>query len=143
MTRGETLRKFRLLKGLTQKEVALELNMTHSAYAKYERDKVNIPITKWVELSKILNMPFSSGAMSNEEIEFNAVHSFDLKLKEFVKNFIERRDLMTIQEKIIAKELFENEFKTMEEDKVKMREALKPSDIDIMINWLGLEFLYK
>jgi transcriptional regulator with XRE-family HTH domain len=143
MTRGEVLRKFRLIKGLTQKEIAEKLEMTHSAYAKYERDEVNMPIMNWVKLCDILGIPFSYGEKTDNEIEYNALISFEFELQDFVKTFIENKENMSPKQKTIARELFEEKFYSVEKDKERLKKAIKPSNKDEIISWLGLEFLYK
>ena len=50
---GEAIRKLRLLKGLSQKGVAVELGITQQAYSKLEK-KEKIPERKFLLVSKTL-----------------------------------------------------------------------------------------
>lgn len=47
------LKKARLLAEITQKEAAEYLGITQTTYCKYERNKIDIPLSKAVKLAKL------------------------------------------------------------------------------------------
>jgi len=125
MTMCDLLRKYRELRGLTQRELAERLGMTHSGYSKYERGERKINIMKWMEITKILNVPYQvwdgksyhydSEELENEVIEIDI--DYNERLHNLVNIFATKKDQMSDKEKMIAKELFEDLFYTIEKEK--------------------------
>jgi len=139
----ERLRKSRELRGLTQKEVANKLGITHSGYSKYERGERKIDIDRWIELCKILNVPWNIGGYSEEDLYINFNIDFQTRLNNIVKTFIGNKDEMNEKEKQAAKDLFEGTFKEIEDEKRKIVEFIQFDNLEEMIKIFEVEFLYK
>jgi len=143
MQRHELLRKYRELRGFTQKEIAEKLGMTHSGYSKYERGDRKINFEKWFEIIKILNVPYqfidAEAYFDGYEYEETEQKIFENQIDYFesidrvVKIFIDKKDSMSDNEKKIAKELFEDVFYSLE----KAREADKKARIK------NIEYIFK
>jgi len=54
---GERIRKMRLLKDKTNKEIAAYLQITTQAYGNIERGKADISISRLIELAKFFEVP--------------------------------------------------------------------------------------
>lgn len=56
----DKIRKLRLDKGISQENVANELGITHSAYAKIERGETDPNLSRLFDLAKIFNVSVSA-----------------------------------------------------------------------------------
>lgn len=56
MTIGDSFKRFRKMRGLTQQQVADTLNIQKSAYQRYEHDKVVPAATVIIDLSSAFNV---------------------------------------------------------------------------------------
>ena len=56
MNVGETLKQLRIAEGLTQKEIAQQLKIGQSAYARYENGSRDVPLDILVKLTKIFKV---------------------------------------------------------------------------------------
>ena len=71
---GERIKKIRLLKGLTQKELATELNISHQSVSKWERAE-SIPNTfQLIALSKVFSVTTDYLLLGNHR-QFEGSHS--------------------------------------------------------------------
>lgn len=143
MKEYEVLKTYRQYRGLTQKDVADSLGMTHSGYSKYERGERKITIEMWMRLMIILNIP--SSALGNDEsfLEQDLWISYDNRLYELAQDIIKNKSVMNDSELKNAKELFLNEFNNIQEEKKYILNHLKLDNLDEIIKMLKLEFLFK
>lgn len=143
MKENELLKHYRQYRGLTQKDVADSLGMTHSGYSKYERGERKITVDIWMKLMMILNIP--SSALGNDEsyLEQDLWLTYDLRLKELAEDIIENKDNMSSDELVSAKALFLNEFNNIQSEKKYILDNLKLDDLNKTIKGLKLEFLFK
>lgn len=143
MEHHEIIKKFRILRGLTQKEVAEKLGMTHSGYSKYERGERKMDILKYAQICSILDAPRDLGEIDEEHIFLNYRLDYHMKLQEVVETFYERKDVMTSDEKKVAKEMFEKTYYNIQDAKQQIiKELKKISTIDEEIDRFDLQFLY-
>ncbi|MGG0793659.1 helix-turn-helix transcriptional regulator [Brevibacillus laterosporus] len=56
MSLGSRIKEFRLMRGLTQVQMAKKLNMTEANFSSYERDKSVPPSEKLNQIASILNV---------------------------------------------------------------------------------------
>ena len=56
---GKNIRQFRVLKGLSQENVADEIGMTHGNFGKIERGEIDVNATILQKISQVLNVPVS------------------------------------------------------------------------------------
>ncbi|RPI14977.1 MAG: XRE family transcriptional regulator [Ignavibacteriae bacterium] len=68
-TIGSLIKHYRVLKGLTQEQVAEALDITYQQVQKYEYDQSTPPLDKLIMLSKILEVP--TEAFLNENLRHN------------------------------------------------------------------------
>lgn len=143
MEHHEIIKKFRILRGMTQKEVAEKLDMTHSGYSKYERGERKMDVMKYVEICTILKAPYDLGEMDDRLVFENYSLDFYLQLEKVINTFHDRLDVMTSEEKKLAREMFETTYNNIQDAKVRIiKELEKISTLDIEINRYGLESLY-
>lgn len=142
MEHHEIIKKFRLLRNLTQKEVADKLEMTHSGYSKYERGERKMDITKYIQICKVLKAPYNLGGIDDDSLFENYTLDFHMKLQEVVETFYDRLDIMNKEEKNIAREMFEEAFNNIEEEKQRIIDTIQFDNIALAINRFGLEKLY-
>jgi transcriptional regulator with XRE-family HTH domain len=57
MPAGERIRYFRILKGLTHKEMALSLEISPQAYGKIERNQTSLSLERLTQIAELLGMP--------------------------------------------------------------------------------------
>ncbi len=143
MEHHEIIKKFRIVRGMTQKEVAEKLGMTHSGYSKYERGERKMDVLKYVEICSILKAPYDLGVMDDQLIFENYSLDFYLQLEKVVDSFHDRLKVMTIVERKVARELFETTFNNIKDLKEKIiKELEKVSSLSVEINRFGLQSLY-
>jgi len=53
---GSKIKKIREWKNLTQEEMATKLNISQASYSKYERDEIDLSITRLEEIAKALSV---------------------------------------------------------------------------------------
>ena len=143
MKEHEILRKYRELRGLTQKEVANNLNMTHSGYSKYERGERRISIELLFKLMKILHIPSSAFGNDNEFIETDYWISYEQQLFDLSEEYMKNKDLMSNSQKIAFADLFKETFNRVEDEKKKAAELMQPKSFEETIKHYHLEDLYK
>ena len=143
MEHHEIIKKFRILRGMTQKEVADKLDMTHSGYSKYERGERKMDVLKYVEICSILKAPYDLGEIDDRLVFENYSLDFYLQLEKVVNTFHDRLEVMTVDEKKVAREVFETTYNNIQDAKEKIiRELEKVSSLSIEINRFGLQSLY-
>ena len=64
---GDRLRKIRILKGYSQKDLSKEINVTFQQLQKYETGSNRISISRLFSIAKILNIEIST--LINNEVE--------------------------------------------------------------------------
>lgn len=143
MKEYEVLRKYRELRGLTQKEVADKLNMTHSGYSKYERGERKITVDILFEILPILKIPTSAFGSDDEFIETEYWITYEQQLYEIAQEYKKNKDKLTAKQIETTAELFVDTFNRIELDKKKMRELLKPIKFENIIKEYKIEELFK
>lgn len=68
---GDKIKKLRELKGLSQENVAEELNMSATGYGRIERNEVDVTLDKLDKLSQILGMKVEDIITFDEKMIFN------------------------------------------------------------------------
>ena len=86
---GEKVKKVREAKGLSQKQVALSINMDQSQYSKVEKGKTDPTCSTLEKISKALGMELSELFRSNDI--FKDINSYDKSLMEKI-NLLEQLD---------------------------------------------------
>jgi transcriptional regulator with XRE-family HTH domain len=139
----ELLKKYRILRGLTQKEVGEKLGMTQSGYAKLERGENKIDIDKLVNITSVLKVPFNS-FNSNEEGDFQVEQMeafYYLRLKD-IADIFRGNNNMSENQKDIAKEIFVKAFNSIEQEKKIIKESLTEDKLEDAIKRFELEYLF-
>lgn len=142
MKQHEILRKYRELRGFTQKNIADRLNMTHSGYSKYERGERKISIDVLFDLMSILSIPSSAFGNDDEFIENDYWITYEQQLHDLAEEYKKKKDSLDISQKLILANLFRDTFNRLESEKKKMRDLLKPRDFKDVINLLEIEDLF-
>jgi transcriptional regulator with XRE-family HTH domain len=143
MNEAELLKTYRVFRGMTQKEVADKLNMTHSGYSKYERGERKITIDIWVQLMTILNIPSSAIGNNEKFIVESYEMDYELRLYDLSKDILAKKGKMSQTEKESAAKLFKDQFDRIQNEKKILIDNIKFDDFDETIKWLKLEFLFK
>ena len=143
MKEHEVLRKYRELRGMTQKNVADLLNMTHSGYSKYERGERKISIELLFKIMKILHIPSSAFGNDDEFIINDYWITYEQQLYELSMDFKNNLNAMTVAQKKVFADLFRDTFNRIEEEKSKVMELIKPKSFEETIKYYQLEDLYK
>ncbi len=137
MELGNKLRKQRVLKGLTQKEVADKIGMTHSAYAKYERGERKITI----EFLKKLHKNFGFTLSLYNDIVASVQANLYAEIEDFVIKIEE--DEVTQLDKKEMLEVLRELYKEVEDIKHKIVELIKPISFSDLLKKYDLEYLMK
>ncbi|MBU1145656.1 MAG: helix-turn-helix domain-containing protein [Firmicutes bacterium] len=145
MKEYELLKNYRVYRGLTQKQVAESLNMTHSGYSKYERGERKITIDLWMELSKILDIPFSAlGTANNPDyLEQQYLYNYYEQYNKMAEDIISNKDKLSDSEIKSAFNIFKNTYERIETEKTKLLEIIKHDDFDELIKKLKLGDIFK
>lgn len=145
MEAHELLRKYRLIRDMTQTELATKIGMTQSGYAKLERGEYKIDIEKWSQLVKALRVPYyfydNPEEVAEDVEQQNMIYDWE-RLNEIALLFKDRKNLTENQKKI-AIELFETAFHTIEKEKELIKQTLSKDNLEEAIKRHGLDFLYK
>ncbi|MFN5183552.1 MAG: helix-turn-helix domain-containing protein [Bacteroidota bacterium] len=83
-TVGERIRQFRVIKNLSQENVAEELNMSNGNYGKIERGEIDISSTHLIKLARLFNiqvgeffLPFKIGETAEPDAKIGFVTKDD------------------------------------------------------------------
>jgi len=68
---GAKIRDIRVAKGLTQENVAYQLEMSNSGYAKIERGEVDLKVSRLEQISNNFDVKISDIVESNQTNNFN------------------------------------------------------------------------
>ena len=72
---GTRIRKIREIKGLSQENVAAELDMSITGYGKIERNEVSVNIDKLSKIGKVLELSIEDIIGFDENVAFNNFNS--------------------------------------------------------------------
>ena len=72
---GQKIKKIRELKNLTQEHMATQLGLTQGTYSRMELGEVDIPYTRFEEISKILEMKPEEIIAFDERMVFNVMYN--------------------------------------------------------------------
>ena len=86
---GERIRKARMLSGLSQQNIADELELTVASYSNIERGVTDITVTRLYQLAKLLNVSIyflldekeNSNQLNDRENEYQKLFSTEQKLE--------------------------------------------------------------
>lgn len=143
MKQHEVLRKYRELRGMTQKDIAEMLNMTHSGYSKYERGERKITIEILFELIRLLKIPTSAFGNDDEFIENDYWITYEQELYEIAKDFKDNKNNYSLKQIQSTRELFTEAYKRIELEKNKLTTLLKPKKLEEVIKEFQVEELFK
>lgn len=96
-TLGEKIRYFRKLKGLSQEDLAYELDISLTAYSKIERNITDVNFSRLIQITKVLDISLIGLLSVNENYK-------SLKQEiEQLKNIISKKDqeIITLQNQLI------------------------------------------
>ncbi|KJS07411.1 MAG: hypothetical protein VR77_00985 [Flavobacteriales bacterium BRH_c54] len=96
-TLGEKIRYFRKLKGLSQEDLAYELDISLTAYSKIERNITDVNFSRLIQITKVLDISLIELLSVNENYK-------SLKQEnEQLKNIISKKDqeIITLQNQLI------------------------------------------
>ncbi|QYS87208.1 helix-turn-helix transcriptional regulator [Flavobacterium oreochromis] len=82
MSLGEQIKKMRLLKGLSQKEVVMSANIEKAQFSRIENDKTDPSYSTLEKIAKAMNCTMSELFSTNED--FKDINSIDKSLIEKV-----------------------------------------------------------
>lgn len=106
---GERIRKFRIIKGLSQENLASDLGISTNAYGKYERGQTDINITRLAEICKIFNI--------------SLVDFFSFDEKSFTKQNIYLQDEINT-EKTLEKETYREKMEILAKENHDLRDLI-------------------
>ncbi|HNF47825.1 MAG TPA: helix-turn-helix transcriptional regulator [Chitinophagales bacterium] len=99
---GTKIRKLRELKGLSQENMAYELDMSIAGYGKIERNEVSVNYDKLLKISETLNVRIEDIIGFDEKVAFN---NFNSKIQQQIGRYT-----------------YADEIKLLYEDKIKLLE---------------------
>lgn len=96
-TLGEKIRYFRKLKGLSQEDLAYELDISLTAYSKIERNITDINFSRLLQITKVLDISLI------ELLSVNENYKSLKKENEQLKNIISKKDqeIIILQNQLI------------------------------------------
>lgn len=94
---GMKIREFRKRKGLNQRDVAAELSMSQSAYAKIENGNTALDVKRLLQLSEFLEVPISDFLPQQKEqtIQLNTHNNDCYQVEHF---YADGRELLKIKD---------------------------------------------
>jgi transcriptional regulator with XRE-family HTH domain len=138
MDKAKIIKEYRELNKMTQKEVADKLNMTHSAYSKYERYERGINDEIWFKLCAILGIPRDYNKRSTEDYELIFLENYNIELKQLTQRIKKTFNYSVDKEKEKAAETFRNYISSIEQDKKNIVKVLKEKKLEKYINEYGM-----
>ena len=106
----EKIRKFRKLRGLNQGDVADELSMSQSAYAKIENGSTALDVKRLLHLSEFLEVPVSDflPKQQGQNIQLNSNNKDCYHYNRIEHFYADGRELLKVKDdqiKLLQKEL--------------------------------------
>jgi len=106
---SENIKRLRTLKNMSQKEVALTLNMDQPQYSRIESGKVEPTLTTLEKIAKVFDVSLSELVKENNEID----KELNLPLLEKVKQIDgleenEKQSILTVIDIALAKKRFKD-----------------------------------
>lgn len=111
---GSNIKKLRELKGLTQENMAEELEMSTNGYGKIERGESEITVNKLEKISEILGMSINDVLSFDERSVFNNFGEVKGDLNQIGVNQFPKE----------LKQLYEDKIKLLEEKVICLQEKL-------------------
>jgi transcriptional regulator with XRE-family HTH domain len=115
---GSKIRKIRELKGLSQENVANELDMSIAGYGKIERDEVSINLDKIAKISSVLGVDPEALIGFDENLVFN---NFNSKIQQQIGHYDMSADLKSLYEDNIR--LLKDKIALLEAELSRLRNA--------------------
>jgi len=139
----EILRHYRELFGLTQKEVAEKIGMTHSGYSKYERGERKISMFLWTQLMPIVHIPTSAISPRDDNfLDEVWVSDYWIEYTELSKEINSKKETMNETEREAARTLFREAYDRIEDEKRRMIAKLQPDKFEEVVKGYGLDYLF-
>lgn len=107
---GTKIRKIRELKGLSQENLAQELNLSINGYGKIERNEVSVNYDRLLEVSKILQVSLEDIIGFDDNVAFN---NFNNTVEQQIGRYVVPAEI---------KKLYEDKVKLLE-DKIQYLES--------------------
>ncbi|XMB86528.1 helix-turn-helix transcriptional regulator [Mycoplasmatota bacterium WC44] len=130
-TLGMKLKKYRVINGYSQEEIAKKLNIAKATYNRYENDNRTPDSDMLNEIADILNINYLTFMI--DEIfnwEQTLEHTLDLTFGNVASIFKSKYDTLSNEEREEFIEIMRDEYKILEEKKKIGREVLKPSSFE-------------
>lgn len=109
MNIGDNIKRFRTLKKLSQKQVALEVDMNQSQYSRIESGKVEPTLTTLSKIATVFEVSVADLVKENQEDLDNINLSLMEKIKQVEElDENERQSILTIIDIALAKKRFKD-----------------------------------
>lgn len=112
---GKGLKKYRIMSGLTQEQVALQININRTTYTKYESGVSEPSLEILKKISNLFGVPLIN-IIGDEDIAFTSVADsagFPSELEKEMLSYFrilcedDKRDLLRIAKEMLANDTFE------------------------------------
>ena len=130
MDKARIIKEYRELNNLTQKQVAEKLDITHSAYSKYERKDRGITDELWFKLCAILGIPRNFSKRTKEDYENIYLENYNLELRFLSERIKSKYKYDSIEDKSKAKQIFNDYVMRIEDDKESIIDVLQKKSIE-------------
>jgi transcriptional regulator with XRE-family HTH domain len=89
---GQRIKNYRELKGFSQSYMSQKLHISSSAYSRIERNEVNIPLDKLIQIAEVLNISLEK-VLFGDDYEKDSMMANEMEL-EYKQKFIESSKLL-------------------------------------------------
>jgi transcriptional regulator with XRE-family HTH domain len=89
---GLRIKRYRELKGFSQSYMAQKLHISSSAYSRIERNEVNLPLDKLIQIAEVLNISLEK-VLFGDDYEKDSMIANEMEL-EYKQKFIESSKLL-------------------------------------------------
>jgi transcriptional regulator with XRE-family HTH domain len=114
---GTRIRKIREIKGLSQENIASELDMSVTGYGKIERNEVSVNIEKLSKIGKVLGLSVEDIIGFDENIAFN---NFNSTIDKQIGRYLMPEEM---------KELYEENIRLLKEKIAYLEEKIKDLEL--------------
>jgi len=89
---GLRIKSYRELKGFSQSYMSQKLHISSSAYSRIERNEVNLPLDKLIQIAEVLNISLEK-VLFGDDYEKDSMMANEMEL-EYKQKFIESSKLL-------------------------------------------------
>ena len=89
---GLRIKRYRELKGFSQSYMSQKLHISSSAYSRIERNEVNLPLDKLIQIAEVLNISLEK-VLFGDDYEKDSMIANEMEL-EYKQKFIESSKLL-------------------------------------------------